>query len=53
MVWGQLNITKKSIKYISSLQNFLPGAVYYAVQGGSNLESVNEILKCENLNEIH
>ena len=26
------------------------GAVYYAVQGGSTIESVKEILKCDSLN---
>ena len=29
------------------------GAVYYAVQGGSNFESVDEILKCEHSNESY
>ena len=27
------------------------GAVYYAIQGGSNFESVDEILKCDHSNE--
>ena len=27
--------------------------VYGAVQGGSNFQSVNEILKCDHLNESH
>ena len=29
------------------------GAVYFAVQGGSNFESVDEILKCDHLNETY
>ena len=29
------------------------GTVYYAVQGGSNFESVDEILKCDHSNESY
>ena len=29
------------------------GAVYYAVQGGSNFESVDEILKCDHSNKSY
>ena len=29
------------------------GAVYFALQGDSNFESVDEILKCDHSNESH
>ena len=43
----------KSYSKVQPFQVLFRGTVYYAVQGGSNFESVNEIQKCEPSNESY